>query len=97
MTKQLQVKKIGYVIASEHEDYLGVFKKTPQGSVRKWAATPETAKVYKTRTEASKILKKLDLSYRAWVLELWENETQLLVSSISETDKPQWLTDTAAD
>lgn len=85
-----KAKKLGYVIASEHEDYLGVFKINSMGIFKGWVLTPEKAIIYATRREASKIVKKLDVSYKVWILELWETEKQLIVASSSE-DKPHWL------
>jgi hypothetical protein len=83
--------KRGYVIASEQQDFLQVFKQTPLGIFKGWCLSPEIAKVYETYSKASRDVKKLDVSYRVWILELWETDKQFIVGSSSE-DKPDWLT-----
>lgn len=85
-----RAKKLGYVIASEQEDYLARFKKSSAGIFKGWSPTPEQAIVYDTYLKASKVLKQLVVSYRVWILELWETDKQLIVASSSE-DKPHWL------
>jgi len=85
-----EAKKLGYVIASPNCDYLGFFKINHMGIFKGWVLTPEKAIIYGTRRAAAKIVKKLDVSYEVWILELWETDKQFIVGSSSE-DKPDWL------
>lgn len=85
------LKPIGFVIASEYKDYLGVFIETRKMTHKYWVASPRDAKLIPTKFQATELLRKLNLHYSAWVLELWENDKQLVVSCDSELDRPNWL------
>jgi hypothetical protein len=83
--------RVGFVIASEYQDYLGVYIETRSMTHKYWVQTPNDAKVIPTKFQATELLRKLKLHYSAWVLELWENDKHLVVSCESEIDRPAWL------
>jgi hypothetical protein len=85
------LKPLGFVIASEFEDYLGVYIETRHMTHKYWVETPNHAMVMPTRFQAKELLRKLNLHYVAWVLELWENDNHLVVTCDSEIDRPRWL------
>jgi hypothetical protein len=75
------LKSLGFVIASEFEDYLGAYIETRHMTHKAWVKTPNDAMVIRTKFQAVDLLRKLNLHYSAWVLELWENDKQLVVSN----------------
>jgi len=82
----------GYVIASESEEFLVHFEEIEDFYVRKaWAITPMLAFRY-TLPQALDVFEKLkkDVSYRIWILELFETEDNLFLASDAE-DQPPWL------
>ena len=84
--------KKGYVIGSVHFDFLGVIRSMSYGEVRTWVFSPENAKVLPTLHAAETLLKKLHLSYQAFVLECWETPSKICVCFPGDTLPPEMLT-----
>lgn len=82
--KDETLKPLGFVIASEFDDYLGAYIETRHKIHKAWVQTPNDAMVIRTKLQASDLLRKLNLHYSAWVLELFENDKQLIVSNHAE-------------
>ena len=87
------MKKKGFVIANDKEEFLAEFKHNADYSLRKWAITPELALVFHSRLKAQEAVKNIqdDVNYRLWILELFDMGKQLAVGTEDE-DKPDWLT-----
>lgn len=84
------MKRVGYVIANAEEEFLADFKSTSDANFRSWARVPDLAKVYSTEAKALKAVQKMALSYRVWVLELRENDSQFAVM-LESNDRPPWM------
>lgn len=83
------MKKKGYVIANENEEFLAECKENDLGRLIKWALTPELALVFQDKKYAEKTINQIQ-DKKLWVLTLFENKKQLAVGT-EEEDKPHWL------
>lgn len=80
--KTQTLKPLGFVIVSEFDDYLGACIET-RGMIHKvWVDTPNDAKLIPTKSQASELLRTLNLYYSAFVCELWENDKHLVALGI---------------
>jgi hypothetical protein len=88
--KIMKVKKIGYVIANQDEEFLQAYRIKPAYIYRVWTGFCCDAKVFHTQAKALSIVKKLENQYPLWVLELYESPSQFIVST-DQAEKPKWL------
>lgn len=79
-------KRLGFIVASDGEEFLAKF----DDNLVIWAATPELAEVYPSRTKAETAVLELEYKTRLWVLSLFEHKHQLIVGSDSD-ERPKWL------
>jgi hypothetical protein len=86
-----RLQKIGYVIASHREDFLTSVAFTEYGIKKTWEPMPNSAKIIYSRSRAIELLKKMGLPYQAWVLELWGNDKQYVVTGSDKLGLPDWL------
>lgn len=84
------MRKLGYVIVNDDEEYLADYQDRGGVRVRWWARVPDFARVFSTRSKASDVLKKMAHHSRLWILELHETDRQLAVVS-GEEKRPEWL------
>lgn len=83
------MKRKGYVIANENEEFLAEWKESDLGRLLKWSQTPEFALIFHDKKHAKKAIDKLT-DKKLWILVLLENKKQYAVGS-DEEDKPHWL------
>jgi hypothetical protein len=88
--KKMKMKKLGYVIANDEEEYLNSYCIKPDSISRAWSPLCSYAKVFQTKTHAQKVIQRLDVLVQLWVLELYENERHLIVTTEQE-NVPKWL------
>jgi hypothetical protein len=84
------MKFLGYVIANGSEEFLAHFRTQADSSAMVWAKIPDFAFPFSTLRAAQSAVHEIDVSYKVWILSLFESETQYLVSTDQE-DKPSWL------
>jgi hypothetical protein len=85
------VKKKGFVIANDAEEYLAEYSVSRGAITRAWAATPELAFVFHTIHKADEVVKNLESSYPLYVLGIMETKKQIGVFPPREGHYPRWL------
>jgi len=60
--------------------------------LKSWALHPQLSLLFKTRSDALFVFKKVkkEVSYKIWILELIETEDQFVLA-MDEDDKPDWM------
>jgi hypothetical protein len=92
MEKMPKMKKLGFIIANDNEEFLHKYFVSEDSSGRAWSITPELALIFRTRAKAEAAFKELEkeVDYRLWILVLFETKKQLMVGS-DEDIVPDWL------
>ena len=85
------MKKLGFIIANEIEEFLANYSVNEGSIARSWAIVPDLAMVFSTRKNALKVVEKLDYSSKLYVLELHENNKQYAVLAHESEDPPKWI------
>lgn len=82
---------LGYIIASDKEDFLQqyIFNQDYQNAT--WNAFPDKAKVFKTVNEASAVIGMMQFSYPVFVLELYDLGKQSALSCVDGMPSPDWI------
>jgi hypothetical protein len=91
------VKRLGFVIANDLEEYLAVFQNMPGLSGNYWTRVQlsnilymDLLKIYPTKKKANIAIKQIKTSHKTWVLPLYSTGFQVFVSFIGE-DGPPWI------
>lgn len=82
--------QVGFIIANRDEEFLMDFKELGGISSRWWTRSLFLARRYSTKKSALKIVQKLSLPYRLWVLPLYESESQFMLAC-DDIEVPEWL------
>lgn len=70
---------VGYIITNHQEEFLHKFEIKDKFFIRRaWTITPELAYIFDSFDIAMNIIKQLEMEHSAYVLELFETETQLI-------------------
>lgn len=82
---------LGYIIASDKEDFLQhyTFNQYEQNAV--WNMFPDKAKVFKTINEASAVIGLMRFGYPVFVLEIYDLGKQVALSHIDDMPRPEWM------
>jgi hypothetical protein len=83
------MKKKGYIIANENEEFLAEWQENELTRLTKWAKTPELALIFHKKNYAEKVINAMP-DKKLWICELLENKRQLAVACEYE-DAPEWL------
>lgn len=83
-------KFLGFIVASEMEDFLGGVLVNPVGVAAKWMILPDLAKVYKTRKQAEKDIRTLQPDYPVYVLRIFDVGKQVVLLADGEK-RPPWM------
>jgi len=84
------MKRLGFVIVNDLEEYLAVFQNRSNFSKTCWAKIPDIALIYPTRQKAISAIRSISTSHKLWVLSLYETATQFAVSALGD-DVPPWI------
>jgi hypothetical protein len=87
---------LGYVIASDKEDFLQhyTFNQYEQNAV--WNMFPDKAKLFKTINEASAVIGLMQFFYPVFVLEIYDLGKQVALNRAELMPVPDWLYDDGA-
>ncbi len=84
------MKKIGYVIVNEREEFLHKYQIDGFTIARLWSKAPGLSHIFQTRSQAAKVVKKLEIPGKAWVMQLAETSTKYILICDREV-RPKWL------
>lgn len=84
------MKKLGFVIANEIEEFLSEFIDTEEYTGAVWSPFPILAKLYSNSEEAFRVSCMIHSPYKRWVCLLLETESQLIVT-VAGDDVPSWI------
>lgn len=84
------MKKLGFIVANELEEFLTLFEDTPDYTRAVWSKELDLAKVYSNPREAGLVARKTKSPYKKWVCLLQESESQLIVT-VAGDDVPPWM------
>lgn len=85
-----KMKKLGFIIANENEEFLAEFEDTTEYTSVGWSIVLDLAKVYSNPEEAGCVARKVKTPYKKWVCLLSENKSQLIVT-VAGDDVPPWI------
>ena len=85
------MKRLGFVIANDLEEYLAVFHNKPESSVKCWAKIPDIALIYPTRKKALSAINCICTPHKLWVLSCYETATNFICVSAIGEDHPSWM------
>ena len=91
------MKRLGFVIANELEEYLSSFYETSDSIHTCWLKIDhpnrlhsQLIKVFPTKKKALLSFKKIHTTHKLWVMSLYETANQFVVST-SGDDVPSWI------
>lgn len=90
------MKRLGFVIANELEEYLSYSETDRYHSHNIWCSTYcgrmfiEMIRVFPTLSECRELISNIETHSKIWILALYETKSRYCVSSIGE-DCPSWL------
>lgn len=84
------MRKLGFIIANDREEFLADYQETEELSSRSWSRIPDFSKVFRKRENAISVVKNLPDTYKYWVLNLYETESQFSVA-YEGNDPPPWI------
>lgn len=82
---------LGYIIASDKEDFLQRYKYTQAYQNATWNKFPDKAKLFKTVDEASAVIGMMKFSYPVFVLEIYDLGKQTALSYLEDLPRPDWM------
>jgi len=84
------MKRLGYVVANDNEEYLSSYDISSFTTLSAWALTPALAYVFSTHHEIEQVIKRLPKRCRLWSLEFYETDNNFFVTT-DKLIKPVWL------
>ena len=85
------MKKNGFVIANQAEEFLASYSVTDGVISRSWAIVPDLAFVFKTIQQADKVVQELESNYPLYVLGIKETDSKYEVFPPRKGTYPKWL------
>lgn len=90
------MKRLGFVIANDIEEYLLSSSNSDNYSINLWyrfpsgILNPDNLRIFSSSKDAQDFVRHIDSSHKIWVLVLFETHNQYAVSSLGN-DAPGWI------
>ena len=83
------MKKLGFVIANEIEEYLVEEHVYPDRFDNGWSRLVDLAMIYRTKGRLYSVVKRLHTVHKLYALELFDTGTRFMVRTVD--DVPSWI------